>query len=386
MLDPSKHDEENGQPGPLADTEQAGMPPPDHGILAFDCLFNTSPMGLLLVDGRGLIVRINARALAMFGYEEAELVGEPIETLLPHRARPHHVAIREGYIAAPSIRAMGKGRDLTGRRKDGIEFPLEIGLSPLTTQNGMMTCASIVDITERKRAELRLREANAQLEEFTYVASHDLRSPMRGIANLINIIREDYGEQAPPAVLHNLGRMEERVNNTEKIISDLLHYARAGRRAIKAEPIVLADLIAEVVETESPPPGMTITVEASDDEFEGVRTPLTTILRNLLSNAIKHHDRETGTITLRARLEGNSCLFDVCDDGPGIPEASQGRVFRLFQTLSAAQRKGTGLGLAVVQRLVESHGGSITLLSQDGKRGCTFRVTWPRFARTDLDD
>lgn len=358
----------------------------DHGVIAFRSLFDASPSGLLLVDGQGKIAKVNARVLAMFGYEEDELLGQKVEILLPQRYRKQHVPMRNAYISEPRIKAMGQGRDLTGRRKDGIEFPLEIGLSPLVTEHGFMTCASIIDITERKRAELLLRDANAQLEEFTYVASHDLRSPMRGIANLINIIREDYGERTPPEILRNLDRMEERVTNTEKIISDLLHYARAGRRASKPEPVALPQLIAEVIELESPPAGMTVSVDATEEPFDAVRTPLTTVVRNLLSNAIKHHDLAEGHVDIVARFEGDQCVIDVSDDGPGIPEASQARVFRLFQTLRANQRKGTGLGLAIVQRLVESHGGTIAVISRDGERGTTFRVTWPRFARTDLDD
>lgn len=371
---------------PTEEVPMAEVRSDDYGITAFRSIFESSPCGMLLVDQGGRIARANLRLLAMFGFEENELLGELIEVLLPHRYRSGHVAIRDGYAAAPSVRAMGQGRDLTGRRKDGVEFPLEIGLSPIQTETGRMTCVSIIDITERKRAELRLRDANAQLEEFTYVASHDLRSPLRGIANLVNIIREDYGEQAPPLVTRNLNRVDERVGSMEKVISDLLAYARAGRRTVKVEPIALRKLVEDVVNLQGAPESMRIEIDVPDETFDGAHTPLETVVRNLLSNAIKHHDREDGEILIRARLEGNICRIDVRDDGPGIPEAAQARVFRLFQTLGTSQRKDAGLGLAVVQRLVEGHGGSIILHSRDGVRGTTFRVSWPRFARTDLDD
>ncbi|MCB2013662.1 MAG: PAS domain-containing sensor histidine kinase [Sphingobium sp.] len=353
---------------------------------AFRSIFENAPCGMLLVNAQGLITHTNERLCAMFGYSTEELAAQPIEILLPTRFRSDHVGLRDGYTQAPRPRAMGQGRDLTGLRKDGVEFPLEIGLSVIDTAEGRFNCASIIDITDRKRAELRLKEANGQLEEFTYVASHDLRSPIRGIANLIEFIREDYGDSAPATVQKNLARMDERIGAMEKLIEDLLTYARSGRRTAKIEPIVLRDLVDEVLALEPPPAHVHISVDASDESFDGTKVPLATVLRNLISNAIKHHDREEVSITITIRLVHDQCIMEVSDDGPGIPEAAQKRVFRLFQTLNASERKGVGLGLAVVQRLVTGHGGAITLLSSDDQRGSTFRVRWPRYARTDLDD
>lgn len=353
---------------------------------AFRSVFETAPYGMLLADEAGRIAAVNTRACAMFGYTPQQLLGQSIEMLMPQRFRADHGAQMAGYVAAPSVRAMGEGRDLTGRRSDGLEFPLEIGLNAIETPGGKVTCATIIDITHRKRGELRLREVNAQLEEFTYVASHDLRSPIRGIGNLIGFIREDYGEGAPPEVIRNLERMEDRVESMEKLIGDLLAYARAGRGSAKIEPIVLGDLIAEIAELENVPPGITITADITDEPFDGARVALTTVLRNLLSNAIKHHDHDKGHIEVRARFWGGECQIEVRDDGPGIPVAAQQRVFRLFQTLSGSERKGVGLGLAVVQRLVERHGGKIAVESRDGERGTAFKLSWPRYPRTDLDD
>ncbi|MEO8722132.1 MAG: PAS domain-containing sensor histidine kinase [Sphingobium sp.] len=353
---------------------------------AFRSIFEAAPYGMILADGSGKIAHSNTQLDAMFGYETGELTGQPIEILLPHRFHAGHVAMRNGYIANPEQRVMGKGRDLTGRRKDGMEFPLEIGLTHVVTSQGRMSCASVVDITERNRAELQLREASAQLEEFTHVASHDLRSPVRGIANLIEFIGEDYGEEAPEPVRRNLQRMADRIGGMERLIDDLLTYARAGRRVAQVETIDLGTIVREVIELQAPDDSVSINISLPDETFEGARTPLTTVIRNLLSNAIKHHDRAEKNINIRAHMAGNHCILDVTDDGPGIPQAAQKRAFRLFQTLSTSERKGTGLGLAVVQRLVEGHGGTITLSSRDGERGCQFSVAWPRYMRSDLDE
>lgn len=345
-----------------------------------------APFGMLLVDGEGQIALANASLCRTFGYTPAELVGEPLEVLLPQRAQAEHVAMRDRYLREPRPRTMGSGRDLTGRRKDGVEVPVEIGLSHVHTAAGKMALAAVVDISQRKRAELMLREANAQLEEFTYVSSHDLRSPVRGILSLIDFIQEDFGETAPPAVVSNLVRMRERAKRMERLIEDLLSYARAGKRSARVSCIEPMLLFEEITKLQPPSPGMQLELDVRAEAFDGSATPLTTVLRNLYSNALKHHDRSEGTICLRALDAGDYVCFDVTDDGPGIPESVQARMFRLFQTLTASERQGSGLGLAVSKRLVEVHGGRIQLLSKDGQRGTTFRVHWPRYMRSDLDE
>ena len=353
---------------------------------AFRALFDASPCGMILLDEGGRIVKVNQRLEEIFDYTAAELVGETVEILLPHRDRVHHVALRDNFIENPSVRPMGLGRDLAGRRKDGMEIPVEVALTYVDLPDGRMSCAQVIDITLRKRAELRLREANVQLEEFTNVASHDLRGPLRGIANLIEFIEEDYGASAPPEVRRNLGRMADRIGAMEKLIDDLLAYARAGRRTLKLEEVDLRSIVDEVILLEAPDDEVSIKIDIDVDPFDGVRVPITTVVRNLLSNAIKHHDQVNKNIVIRARAEGSMCVIDVRDDGPGIPESMQARAFRLFQTVASSGRNNSGLGLAVAKRLVEAHGGNIELMSDDGQRGCHFRVYWPRFARSDRDD
>ncbi|MDY7098455.1 MAG: PAS domain-containing sensor histidine kinase [Pseudomonadota bacterium] len=352
---------------------------------AFQKIFENSPYGKLIIDDNGVITACNLAALEMFGYEHDELIGRDMETLLPARYRDSHVHQRSAYAKKPSARVMGKGRDLTGLRKDGIEFPLEIGLTRTETSHGAMTCASIIDITARQRNDLRLREFNAQLEEFTYVASHDLRSPIRGISNLIEFIREDFEDGQLDATLKNTDRMEARVHDLEKLIDDLLTYARAGRRAVELESVTMKEVCDDILAIENIPDGFSVSVSVSDEPFEAARTPLTTVLRNLISNAIKHHDESYGKISVVAQFSGSLCVIDVADDGPGIPENARERVFRLFQTLKANERGSSGLGLAVAQRLTTGHGGQLELLPTLGERGTCFRVSWPRFTRTDLN-
>jgi PAS domain S-box-containing protein len=315
----------------------------------------------------------------MFGYARAELIGASLEMLVPERFRATHGGHRRAFAAAPTIRQMGVGRDLTARRKDGSEFPVEIGLNPVPGEEGGLVLAAVSDITRRKSMELELRQANANLEEFTYAASHDLKSPLRGISDLIEWIGEDLGASATPEVARNLGRVSDRIRRLEQIIDDLLEYARAGTTS--AEPVAVDPraLVAGILEIQPVPPGFRITVHIDAAAFVTSKTPLETAVRNIIANAIKHHDRaSSGSMEIRVEEVDRYCVFTVSDDGPGIPLAAQERVFRVFQTLSPAARAGSGIGLALSKRLVELHGGRITLSSTDGVRGASFRIWWPR--------
>lgn len=349
-------------------------------------LFANSPSGLIIVSGNGCIRSVNSRLLEMFGYCEDDVVGQTIEMLMPVRARAVHVASRTEYVRHPKARAMGAGRDLTGLRSDGIEFPIEVLVNPVDYHGEQVIMAMVIDITERRRTEKQLREAKARVEEFSYVASHDLRSPIRGIANLIEFLREDLGEGATPEILRHVDRMAMRVEAAEKLINDLLAYARAGKGEASLDTISLKQLVPWIVELEGFPESYRIDIDVPEGTFWGSETELAMVIRNLVGNAVKHHDRESGTITVRAWFENSSCIIEVADDGPGIPASAQDRVWRLFQRLNPKNVEGSGLGLALVRRTVEGNGGSISLHSTDGERGATFRVEWPRFPRADHDD
>ena len=343
---------------------------------SFHAMVEAAPNGMLMTNDKGEITMANQSICSMFGYQKAELLGKPIEVLLPERHRVDHVPKRDGFSASPSKRTMGVGRDVTGLRKDGRELPLEIGLSSIITEDGRMALAAVVDITMRKRAELQLREANAQLEEFTYVSSHDLRAPIRGIMTLLEWIKEDLGAAVSDSVTNNMDRMATRLARMDQLIGDLLTYARSGRRSVTVERVDLEGLVTEIAELEPAPEGMKLSLDLHGQSIEGPRTPLQTVLRNLYSNAIKHHDKPNGQIAIEARESGGYCVISVIDDGPGIPESAQARVFHLFQTLTSTERKGSGLGLYIAKEWTKAMGGEIWLKSELNK-GSTFFVAVP---------
>jgi PAS domain S-box-containing protein len=190
----------------------------------------------------------------MFGYTRAELIGAPLEMLLPERFRATHDSYRRDFIASPSTRQMGVGRDLTARRKDGSEFPVEIGLNPVPGEDSGMVLAAVSDITRRKSMELELRQAYGSLEELRYAVFHGVRSPLRGIADLVGWIEEDLGKSLSPEVARNFGRIDERMLRLEQNLDDLLTYARADTTPVEAVGVDPQALLAEILETQTVPP------------------------------------------------------------------------------------------------------------------------------------
>lgn len=354
---------------------------------AFRGLFDASPYGLLIVDDSGNIALANRVLADILGHTASALEGRPLDVLLPERYRGGHGTLMAGYRKTGEARMMGSGRDLTALHVDGTELPVEIGLSRVRWQRRMMTLAVVSDISVRKRLELELRQANENLQEFSYVASHDLRSPLRGISDLVEWIQGDLGEQAPTEVARNLGRVALRIQRMERLIDDLLNYARAGRVATEFTAVDLGALVRGILEIQPLPADFSVEMDLVVPVFAATRTPLETVLRNLLSNAVRHHDRSNGRITVAAGVDGNFCRISVSDDGPGVPASSRERIFKLFQTLTASERAGSGIGLAVTKRLVEVHGGRIEVVSplSDG-RGACFRLWWPRFPRRTSDE
>lgn len=350
----------------------------------FSKVIDASPFGIMLVDQKGIVQLVNDNLIKLFGYSKDELIGNSMDILLPERYQEMHDKHRNTYIAAPSLRAMGAGRDLTGQHKNGTEIPIEIGLNTVNVDHETLVLAVISDITERKRLELSLRQANANMEEFTYVASHDLKSPLRGIADLIDWIEEDLGENLQESVKNNIDRVKVRISRMENLVSDLLTYARAGQRSKEQQQVNFHDLIRGIVEMHPIPANFVIKTEIRLPAITTAKTPLETVIRNLFSNALKHHDGENPQINISVKGEGSFCVIEIKDNGPGIPESAQERVFRLFQTLTNSVRSGSGIGLSLAKRLVESHGGRIELIAKDGQRGTTFVVYWPRYPRKDI--
>ena len=278
-----------------------------------------------------------------------------------------------------------------GRRQ--LEATYRPHRAPDGTVLGVVTL--LTDITERKLLELRLAQgarelqrSNEELEQFAYVASHDLKAPLRGIENLVGWIEEDLEGTLTGDTQTNMTLLKSRVRRLESLLDDLLAYSRAGRADGTVAKVDTRALVGELAVLVSPPEGFEVTGAAGLPTLRAARAPLTQVLQNLINNAIKHHDNPlAGHIRVDAvPATGGFVEFTVTDDGPGIPEQFRERVFGMFQTLRPRdQVEGSGMGLAIVRKLVERQGGTVWLAAGEGGRGVAAHFTWPRAARVAQD-
>lgn len=350
----------------------------------FARVVEASPTALVLAGQSGRIEMVNGQAERMFGYDRAELHGQPLEMLLPERFRDRHLGLRNGFFTAMSPRMMGEGRDLFGLRKDGTEFRLEIGLNPIDIDGEPMVLAGIIDVTARHQIELEkeqqraeLERSNADLEEFAYAASHDLKAPLRAISHLVQWITDDIEPLVNPETLENLKLLQGRVARMQMLLDGLLAYSRIGHTSSTIEDVNIGEVVREVVAMLAPPPGFVVACEGTMPIIRTHRVPIQVVLENLISNGLKHHDRTEGRITVQTRAVDGVTEFRITDDGPGIPAQFHDRIFLMFQTLASRDDvESSGIGLTIVRKKVQTHGGRIWVESAPPARGTTFVFTW----------
>ncbi len=365
-------------------------------------IIDAAPTAKVMADANGRIVLANTAALRLFGYDRAAFLALAIEDLVPERFRSGHPGLRIGYAAAPAARPMGAGRDLFALRSDGTEFPVEIGLQPIAAEGGTFVLAGIVDLTERKRLESALRAANEELEarvrertaqleqavrslersnldlqQFAYIASHDLQSPLRSIAGLVQLLEAEYAGQLDERGREWLARVVASCKEMHRLIADLLEYSRLDAKPRAFEPVALEPLLEEALRILDPSlreDGATITSGPLPTVL-GDRVQLLQVLSNLLGNALKYRSSLPPEIHVSAERGKGRWTIAVRDNGLGIEPRHHERVFEIFRRLHDSRAyPGSGIGLAICRRVVQRHRGRIWVES-DGHSGSTFRFT-----------
>ena len=345
-----------------------------------------SPCGMIMTDAAGKIVLVNAEAERLFGYAREELNGKPIEMLVPPRSRGEHVRLRDAFRARPEARPMGKRRDLHVLRKDGAEVTVEIGLNPIRTGEGMMVLSAIIDISERQLAMQALAErskelqrSNDELEQFAYVASHDLQEPLRMVASYTELFAERYKGKLDDKADKYIDYAIDGAKRMQQLVQDLLAYSRVGTQGRTPAPVDSEFVVRNVLHS------LKVAIEESRakivcDKLPAVRADelqFAQIFQNLIGNALKFHGDRVPHIRISAEQNDGKCRFSVKDDGIGIDEQYAERVFQMFQRLhERGKYDGSGIGLAIAKKIVERHGGSIWFDSELGK-GSTFYFTMP---------
>jgi PAS domain S-box-containing protein len=353
----------------------------------FKILLETIPSGIVMTDAQGRIILCNREVEKIFGYESHELNGMTIEKLVPMGARSAHPKLRAGYVNHPAKRPMGAGRDLKGVRKDGVEIPVEIGLNHLKIGNDIFVVASVVDITSRKKTEDQLRhvideirEKNAEMEQFVYSVSHDLKSPLVTSMSFLGFIREDIDRHNFDDVMDSLGRLERALKKMQELIDDLLQLSRVGRVEVKFEEIELKsvfrgvlEFVAEALEKK----GARLIIPDDLPRIRGDRKRVSQVFENLIHNAVKYGLTDKHPeIRVLWRDMGEEIWICVKDNGPGIERQYQKKIFGLFQRLQSDQ-EGTGVGLTIVSRAMQLHRGRVWVESEPGQ-GSEFWVAFPK--------
>jgi PAS domain S-box-containing protein len=343
----------------------------------FRALLEAAPDAMVIVDERGEIVLVNSQTERLFGYDRRELLGHPVEMLIPEAQRRQHHAHRQAYSQEPRPRTMGEGLDLAALRKDGSTFPVDIALGPLSGEHGTLVSAAIRDVTERKRTERAMRDFLATL-------GHELRNPMAAISNATRLL--SHPKVSPEQARWSLDILDAEGRHMTRLIDDLLDLSRVARNTIelKREVIEFSAVIDRVLDSTRAlieQRGQTIGVDLPREPVRMDADPvrLTQVFSNLVDNAAKYGPAGN-RIEVEARREGGTLRVSVRDRGQGIGADALPRLFDMFYRADRSLEQhegGLGIGLTLVRQLVELHGGSVEAASEGIGMGSTFTVRLP---------
>ncbi len=349
--------------------------------------FEVAPLAILAVNQEQQIILVNQQTEEMFGYVREELLGQPLGRLIPERYRQRHPENVKSYFEKPRQRRMGTAMCLVGRRKDGTEFPVEVGLNHVETEEGSYALALVSDVGERKlheremeRVNQDLRRTNEELENFTYAASHDLQEPLRMVTNYLQLLERRAGGKLDGDAHEFLRFALDGGRRARELVQDLLRLSRAGTQKLELSLVPAKSIVDQAqisLRSAVEESGALITV----DELPSVVADaglIAQVMQNLLANAIKF--RRPGIlpeIRISARTEDGMHVLLVRDNGIGIDPAHAQRIFQMFERLHGQEEfAGTGVGLALARRIIERHGGRIWVESTPGN-GSTFCFTLP---------
>ncbi len=348
-------------------------------------LLQSLAQGVIIIDKYRNILLINASAERMFGYKGSQIIGKPHDLLLPERYQDTHREHMTRYFDSPRARPMGIGLELFGRRSDGSEFPVEISLSYVNTKNGLLVISLISDITIRRRTEEELREhaeelaeANRNLESFSYSVSHDLKAPLRILTSFSDFLLEEYRDKIDSTGKNYLNRIRGNADKMNELIDDMLDLSRISRQEVVRREVnmsAMAESILKELDANAKERTARTIVRENVRAFADERL-MNVVLTNLLGNAWKFTARVSDPYIEFGMEERNGeKVYFVRDNGAGFDSTRAQDLFIPFKRLHKnSEFAGTGIGLAIVQRVIKRHGGKVWARGEIGK-GATFFFT-----------
>ena len=348
-------------------------------------ILDSTMEGIFGVDPDGKISFSNAAACRITGYSSQEIKTLTFADMVREPARVD--SGREGNLAATAKADETRAKEGEFLGKGGCWFPVTYNQSPILQDKGNpgSVIVTFQDISTRKLQEMKitrytreLERSNRKLNDFAYVASHDLKAPLRGISQLANWIRDDIEGNLNRETEGYFDLLQNRVSRLERLLEDLLFYSRVDHNHGDFKQVDVAKLVNDIFDLLDPPKGFKLICDKGLPKMETLSVPFELLVRNLINNAIKHHDQNQGEIRFSGHINDQGYEFTVADDGPGIPEEHRERIFRIFQTLKPRDEvEGSGMGLSIVKKILENYQCHITV-QNNSPRGTRMSFTWPK--------
>ena len=384
-------------------------------------ILETAVEGIITIDERGIVESMNPAAEKIFGFAAAEVIGKNVSCLMPSPYREEHDSYMANYQRTGRAKIIGIGREVVGRRKDGSLFPMDLAVSEVRLAQRRLFTGFVRDITDRKKAEVRLEELarslaekNKELETIVYIASHDLRSPLvniqgfsRELARACERLQLRLSEDSTAAgivdakksggqseiktllredIPEALDFIQAGVAKIDTLLAGFLRYSRLGRAALRIERLDINQMLASItraMEYQIQRAGASVQIEPLPDAM-GDATQINQVFSNLLDNGLKYLDpKRPPVISITGRIEGRDSIYAVRDNGIGIAPEHQQKVFEIFHRLNPSAAEGEGLGLTIAQRILERQNGRIWVESQPG-HGSVFFVSLPNGRQAKL--
>lgn len=341
-------------------------------------LLNTAPDPTVIVDSDGTIVFATARVQDLLGYTPSEILGRPVECLLPENVRATHPGLRDNFFTAPRARSMGASRELFALCKNGSQIPVEVSLSPLETPDGILVTSAIRDLSDQKALSQELQRANRAKTRFLAAASHDLRQPIQAL-NLLNQAAKR--KTTDPVHQEIISKQQKSLDRLSHLLGSLLDISKLEAGVIKPDIVDTSvkdifDILQATFEAQADHKGLTLDIEPAEHQIKSDPKLLTQILENFVSNAIRY--TRQGAVRIHTALCGDSVRLMVTDTGIGIPADQIESIFDEFhQTQQSSSNEGLGLGLSIVQRTAELLECGVGVESKEGQ-GSSFHIDVPQ--------